>query len=714
MIAQSYKDQLNRIKKNIETAEMHWKENNQRYHEFQRFVFQTAITQTDQDTLLALGKPLIEFNITNAPLSRMCGEFSKQIPSIEVRPASGAEVDPAMIEVIEGHMRHIFEKARKTNTQYNVYRDQLSGGFSSFKVWTEYEHPKSFQQEIRFGRVFDPTMAGYDPMAREVDKRDAAWCYELYPMKKQEFKDKWPDADLTDVAFTQMDNQFNWSYAQGSDQILVVCHYYETKKKKTKLLELADGTILTKREHENFLEEWSTEHFLEIPPLVKQERWTDIETVCRYTLMMTEVLEYEETPFLDNPLIFVDGDSVIIKKGNDSANMTQFTKPYVYHAKGIQRLTNFSGQCIANDMEMMVMHKFKVAKEGIPQEQEFQDAYTNVQQASTLVYNAFMDNDPNKPVPPPMEISRVPLPQEVTTTFNTSMQMLQNILGTYDSQLGINDNQLSGIAIVEAATQSNSTGMPYIVNYMQSLTQVANVILKIIPKYYVTPRTLPVLDKEGNRSYVKINQPGGIPLKYDPSALNVTVEAGPSFAIQKSKALQQITALSQSNQRFAAFINEEGLPYLLDNMEFKGVEVLRERAKEWMQREKEAAMKQQQQPTPEMIQAQMAQAQMQLQQQEMQRKAEESELDAQVKREQILVDKMKVDNERLDILIKAGIAQDKFAAELARAQAEETRAQTDLHIKLIDVSHKHAKDVAAHHRDMIHLSQPKYEKKESE
>lgn len=700
------KDQLERIKKNIEKAEMGFKDNNKRYHDYQRMVFQSAIEQNDEDTLRASGKPIIEFNITNAPLSRMCGEFSKQEPSIEVRAKAGAKVEPELIEFIEGHMRHIFDESKKHNTQYITYRDQLSGGFSMFKVYTEYEHPMSFEQMIGFKRVYEPTMCGFDPMAREVDKRDAAWCYELFPMEKEEFKEKYPDVDLQEVSFTRMDNNFNWSYSQGKQDIILLSHYYEHKRKRTKIVKLADNRVLTKKEYDEFMKSWGEQGFIEQPPAIVSERETELDSIKRYEIMETEVLETIDTSFLDNPLVFVDGDSVIIKK-NDDGNMQQFTKPYVYHAKGMQRLLNFSGQVIANDFEMMVMHKFKVAKESIPQEKEYQDAYANVQEAATLVYNAFMDNDPDKPIPPPMEIARVGLPPEVPMVFNTSMQMLQNILGTYDSQLGINDNQLSGVAIVEAATQSNATGMPYIVNYMQSLTQVANIILKLIPKYYVTPRSVPVINKDGTRSEKLINQPGGIAIKYDENTLSVVVEAGPNFAIQKSKALQQVTLMMQANERFAAFMNTQGLPFLLDNMEFKGSDVLREKAMAWMEKEEEAEAKKQQEPNPELIKMQMAQQQMQLQaqlaEQELQFKREEAELKHQIDMAKLAVEEAKVETERLDIMQKAGESREKLMMAITKAHAEEERALAELHIKVVDTEHQHGRDVATHAKDMIQL-----------
>ena len=66
------------------------------------------------------------------------------------------------------------------------------------------------------------------------------------------------------------------------------------------------------------------------------------------------------------------------------------------------------------------------------------------------------------------------------------MQMdetIQAILGSYNTSIGVNINEASSLALQEAATQSNASGMPYIVNFLASLTQAYNIILDLIPKY---------------------------------------------------------------------------------------------------------------------------------------------------------------------------------------------------------------------------------------
>ncbi len=697
-IAKKHQDALPRIKKNVEEAYEYFKPNFQRWHDYQKFTFITSLGEDDISLLKTLQKPQIEFNILNAFVSRLRGEFSKQEPSIAVSSGYEEQVDPQIINVVEGHFRHMECEARENGTAYRIYTDQLAGGFSWFKVWTEYAHEKSMQQVIKFGRVFDPTLCYADPLAQQVHKSDARYWGELYPKEEGEFKEEYPDVDISSVKFSRNIGGFNWAYRNEKRNILLICDHYERKKKKVKLVSLANGYSLTMDEYNQGLEEWMKAGRVEQPPVIVKSRMTTIDTICRYRFIENQILEYVETDFKKPNYIFVDGDSTYIRDSVNGA-IQQQTKPYVYHAKGIQKLKNLAGQTVANNIENQVQHKFKVAKESIPI--EYADAYKNVQLANTLVYNAFKDDDPNVPLPPPQEIAVVPSPPENLGIFSASDQTTQTILGSYDASLGINNNQLSGIAIVEGATQSNAAAMPYVVNYMQSLNQVAQVILDLIPKYYLTPRTLPIVDPEGKKSFAKINQPGGVSLKYKENALNIKVEAGVNFAIQKSRALQQIVGLMQASPLFGQFMNQEGLSILLDNLDIKGVDQLKVMADDFMKQMKAQQaqaqkmqmmqMQQAQQNNPFMLRAQNERAKIALDAQQMQ-------VDAQLKASQMAIEQQENETNRMKVLSDIQDSQREQIVQMDKHQTEKSRMAVDMALKVADMQHNHTMD----HHNLLH------------
>jgi hypothetical protein len=691
-VAKKYQDDLMRLKKSVKNAYDYWYPNFKTFNEFRRFVFDSSLTDADKMALFTLNKPEIEFNILEAYVSRLRGEFSKQEPSIVLTAEDGMQVDPETMKVVESHLRHLIFEANKNGCEYQVYTDLLSGGYSAIKIWTEYSNTKSFQQVIKFDRVYDPTLVGFDPLARFPDKSDGRFCFELFPKSKEEFEDEYPNIDIKAVDFTRAIQGFNWSYSNNQEDILLICDFYEKKKRRKQIVQLVNDHVMTMDEYRDFLVKWNEMGFIEQAPAIKgKPRWTELETICRYRFMENKVIEYVETSLPGLPIIYIDGNSIILRNGNSGA-FIQKVRPYIYHAKGMQQLKNFAGQTLANELENIVQHKFMVAKEALPDEQSYLDAYTNVQLANTLVFKQFKDNDPNVLIPNPIrEINRIPAPPEVTSTFASTDSMAQSILGSYDASLGINDNQLSGTAIIEGATQSNATAMPYVVGFMQGWSRVAQMAVKMFPKYYLTPRTIPVVNRDGSRSYEKINDQGTVAFNYDENALNVKVEAGVSFAIQKSRTLNTINLMAQSMPLFGEFINTKGLKIIIDNLEIKGQDELKMMADEFMQekaKQAEMAQKAQQeqmQNNPMMIKAQNERMKFQLD-------AKQDQVENEIKAAGIAIEKQQADTAFLKVLAEMESAKTELVAAEARAHAEEARAVVDLAIKHADIAHSHHMD----------------------
>jgi len=688
-VAKKHQDQLERLKKNVRNTYSYFQPNYKRFNEFRRFVFDTSLTDDDKMVLDALKKPKIEFNIGEAYISRLRGEFSKQQPGIYVTAEDGTQVPGALIQTVNDHLRHIIFEANKNSCEYQVYTDILSGGFSAIKLWTEYANSMSFNQVIKFDRCYDPTLVGFDPLARAPHKGDGRFCFELIPQTREQFLDEHPEIDLNGIDFTRNVEGFNWSYSQNQEDVLLICDMYEKHKKRKRIVELANGAVMLADEYEPFVAQWEASGITQQVPAIKSSRMTDLEIVCRYRFIENRILEYVETDYPGLPLIFVDGNSIVIRAGTNQGSFVQMTRPYIYHLKGLQQLKNFAGQTLANELENLVQHKFKVAKESLPDEQSYLDAYTNIQIANTLVYKAFKDNDPKTPVPAPTEIARIPPPTEVIQTFTLVDQMSQSILGSYDASLGINNNQLSGTAIVEGATQSNAAAMPYVVSYMQSLSHLGQMIAKMLPKYYRTPRTIPIVKDDGTRDYRQVNGPGQVSFNYDENALNVKVEAGVNFSIQKSRSLQQLVSMSQAMPIFGQFMNAKGLKVLIDNFDINGSEQLKELADQFMQE-----LAQQQQMQQKMQQQEMAQNPMVLKAKNDQIKMaldeKQKQVDNQLEAGKLAVDKQQADTDFLKVLTEMHRARGEQAVSAMKAHAEETRAAVDLAIKHVDVAHGHA------------------------
>jgi len=677
--SKTIQNELPGLRKLVKNTNTYFRDNYKRFNEFRKFVYETSITESERDVNNELGRPNIETNVLTAYQSRLCGEFAKQEPSIEVSADEGANINPKIIPIVEGHFRHLLEEAKSANTQYMTYRDALSGGFCSLEVFTEYANEMSFDQVIKIRKAKYPTMTGYDPLATEPHKGDGDYSFKCYPKTKEDFKRDYPDINIDGMKFPSCEaiEGFTWSFNNGSDDILLLCTLFKKKKKKKKIFKLADGQSLTEKEYKKFIGKWEGEGKIAPAPAIVKTRTTEITMICRYVFIESMIIEYNETDFKYLPMPFVDGDSIDLYD-DSRGTIKQLTRPYCFNAKGAQQLKNLGVQCLAGYLEMMSQHKYIVKKEAIPQEKSYLDALTRVQKASTLVVNAFKDNNPNHAIPEPIiPIQPQAAPPEISNSITMADQIIQSELGSYDAALGINNNQLSGVAIIEGATQSNAAAMPFVVNYIQALSQVALIVVDLMPKYYKTPMTIPIIDKEGNRSAVKINQEGGIDFNYDSNLLQVKVTAGVNFSIQKSKALNQIIAMCQAAPGFAKFMETKGLKVLIDNFDVRGSDILKTLAEEYEQEQKQMMQQQQQ------MQMQMMQNNPQM------LTAHTKAFSAQ---NQAVLDQKKMQLEEQELQLKKEVALADRDAAMARAHAEEVRANADLKMSTLEMHHRHGKD----------------------
>jgi hypothetical protein len=350
-----------------------------------------------------------------------------------------------------------------------------------------------------------------------------------------------------------------------------------------------------------------------------------------------------------------------------------------------------------------------VPKEGIPP--EYADAYTNYQVPSIIVYNQYMDKDPDKPLNIPTAIPRVPLPPEVVQTFISTDNMAQTILGDFAADLSrINSSQLSGIAIETSATLSNAASMPYVVNFLTSLNQIAKIILDLIPKTYLHPRVIPIVGTDKKKQYVKIGE-GGVEMDYSPEELNIKVEAGVSFAVQKNKALNQIVALMQASPLFAQFMNTEGLEILLDNIEIRGVDQIKKLAGDFtkkMQAQQESqARAQSMSPAMAKIQVEAMKAKSQAESAARETQFEEHRilLEDHQRQTQYALEAARLDIgrqeqeiERARLLMQAHEKGQSIKIAKDAAESHKISKAIDHAMAASDMSHRHAHDVAVMHQ----------------
>lgn len=686
------------IKKQVTQSYNYFRKNYMRYHEFMKFVFETTLTQAERSALSQIDRPGVEFNVIEAYFSRILGEFMAMEPGFSITAADGVKnIDPELIKVIEAHFKACFSNTANEELSYRVFREMLGGGFSVVKMYTDYANRKSFDQKIFIERSFDPTLCGFDPMARESHKGDGRFCFENFPKSKDDAIAQFGSDVVKGVSFirdsTNQNNfqNFNWSYLNESEPIMMFCEYYCKKSKEETILKLSNGHVVTKKQYENFITEWDRAGIIMQPPIPVKQRKTQVEKIVKYTVCETGIVEKQDTDFEYFPLVFFDGNSVNIRETDQSA-AKQVTRSYAWQARDAQRLKNFAGQSLCNEMETLVQHKWIAPIEGIPDNEDYQQAYIKPQLATVLLYNQFKGDDPNVQINPPREVVRPPIPPELANTFMMADQLIQNILGSYDAALGINNNNLSGRAIQMGAIQSNAAAKPYQHGFMAGWNRCAQIYLDLLPKYYVTPRSIPVIDEKGKHSYYIINDGQGVSFNYDATALDVKVESGVNFEIQKQIALETLLELMARSETFNQFMNTKGLGVLLDNIDIRGIDQLKGQIEEYMeeiqQQQQAAAEKEQNTPTMEEILAK----EVEVEAMSVEQKREAAEKDNETKVLDIMTTNAQKtkdsDIKFLEVMSKIQNADLKVALDQEKTDAENVRSAIELTMKAAEANER--------------------------
>lgn len=726
---------LEELKQNVKDSFIYFEENNDRFREFMKAICETSLTADQRNKLATMQKPPLEFNETEAFISRNLGEFVKQQPSFEVHAAGsvGAEnMTPdllASIDKIESFLRYLLSPQKTDDIAFKTFDEMMKGGYSVWRVFTDYENSMSFDQEINVEKEHYPTTTFFDPMAMESHKGDGSFCGRIIPYTKKDAERIIGKDILTDLSYSPTFGNFNWSYRNLDQDIVIICEYFEKRKKKMKIVKLSNGLTITKKSYKRLLELWSQpgSGFIEQPPQKLDERTTEIEYICRYLLCEKKIISYEETDFKYLPLVFFDGSSARLEDVGGS-NKRQMTRPYPYHLKSTQQLKNAAGQALAYELESTIAHKVMMAIESVDMTQL--DQLRNFQIPDVLLYKSILDGGNNEQLPSPQMIQRGQVPQIIPQTFYETSRTMQNILGSYDSQMGIQGNQLSGEAIKQSALQSAGMVAPYLRGYINGLNRIAQIILDLIPKYYKTPRTIPILTREGKKEYQVINNkqnPDSIFMNYHPDMLNVSVEAGVNAEVQKQIALDQLMMMCKVSPPFAQFMNEEGMGIFLDNIDIRGVDNLRMKADEWMQNQKK---QQQENPKPspqEMamqlkmaeLQQKSQQAQAELQQKSMQAQAELQQKSMQVQQETALdaakveVANRKIDIDFMELLSKIKNEEITNQVKIQQSESEDVRSAALLAIELS--KHQMEKEDSKHakiERVLKHKDEMKLKKSE--
>ena len=151
--------------------------------------------------------------------------------------------------------------------------------------------------------------------------------------------------------------------------------------------------------------------------------------------------------------------------------------------------------------------------------------------------------------------------------------------------------------------------------------------------------------------------------------------------MQKQVAIETLTQLSNAIPEFGNFINMFGLPVILDNLNIRGIDHLKELSEQYTQAKQQEAEANAGKPTDVEI---LANTEKEIELTRIEQQREKAEMEAANKAAQLSIEKQKIDIMFLELLAKVEANDKKAALDAEKISSENARTAVELSIDMIN------------------------------
>jgi hypothetical protein len=527
--------------------------------------------QTENERSLA-HRPVLTINRVNPVVKILVNEIRQNRASIQVNPVgNGADRDTA--DVYEGITRHI-EIASDAETAYDTSADhQVTCGRGWIRALIDWT-PGTFDQEISIHRIPNPFAVYMDVGAQKADCSDARWCFIVEDLDEAAFRRKYPHATFTPLKEFDGVGQYQDWYPEKKCR---VAEYFYKEQTTRTLSQLDDGSVLGDDD--------------EIPPgrsiVAEREETTDVVKWAKITAR--EVLAERDWPGKDIPVVPVLGDEILLDNKRQYVGIVRFMRDP-------QRMFNFM-RTAATEAISLVPKALWLAAEG--QIENYEEFYrtSNVRNISVLYYKP--KSEGGQPVPAPQRLHGEIDISSISAALAQSDQDLKLASNVFDPSLGQMGPEQSGKAILARQKQTDVASFSYGDNQARAIRQIGRIVVDLIPKVYSTPQLLHIVNPDGTRKPVFLNQhfvpgPNGQPQPVDVNqaltqqtiqnlklydvrqgAYDVSVSVGPSYQSRRQEAAASMIEFLKAYPQAAPLVGD----LVAGNMDWPGASEFAQRLK---------------------------------------------------------------------------------------------------------------------------------------
>lgn len=536
------------IKKLIETDKQAVSENRREMLDDQKFAageqWPDAIAKKRQ----AEGRPIQTINRLPAFIDQVVGDARQNRPSIKVHPAEDGDVDIA--NIYDGLIRAIQNESNADFAYDTAIEHTATFGFGAWRIKTDYESHDTFNQIILIERIVNPLNVYFDKNAQQPDYSDARHVAYLSQIPKDEYKKRWPKAEVSD--FKDFDAEW-----LGQDDCVVIAEFWYKEDEEATL-------YLVKDEDGNY------QTTLEKPPVfirIVDQRKTYIPKVKMCICSgANEPLEESDWAGQYLPIVGVNGKE-------DLVDGKRMLRGLVRFSKDAQRMYNYwrtvdtEQKALAPKAPVLVSAK---QIEGL--ENFWQQSLT--ENLPYLVYNP----DPN--APQPQRLNAGIMDKGANESALMCVDEMKSTTGIYSASLGEQDNEKSGRAILAQQRKGDTANFAYFDNVSRAIRYTGRAIIDLIPKIYDSARVIQIMGADGEKKLQRINQLAEVDgqqkfLDLSVGKYDLVVTQGSNYATKRIEALNVMMELGRA---YPPLFGSAG-DIIVKNIDWDGAEEIAERLK---------------------------------------------------------------------------------------------------------------------------------------
>jgi hypothetical protein len=487
-------------------------------------------------------RPSYTFNKLRVTIKRVVNDMRANRPSGKVLGNEDGDKDRA--EIYEGLIRNIWNSSDGDSVIDSAAEYQVGGGMGAWRVETELPEDEVDNQVAKIAGFKNQFCLYADPHCQDPMKRDATYWFVTSLMSDEAFKTKYPDSDpisYDDVAF---DNHDQWV----TEDSVRVCEYWYKKPVERLIHKLSDGRIIDQADYKPEVFALIQPHIVKTRKAAGFEIWMCIVSGVE---VLAPPVKWAGRQF---PFVIVYGESVVIDGKTEWYGLTRWSKD-------AQKAYNYERTSMIESIALAPQAKYWATP---AQAANLQVSWAEAHKQNLPVM--FYNPDSKAPGPPP-RVGGADIPAAMIQAVGFSSDDIKATSGIFDSSLGKQSNEISGIAIKSRAQQGEIATFNYQDNLTKGVQRTWEILIDLIPKIYDAERTVRVLGQDGAEKFARINaqQPGIVdPITGEPVLINdltagrydVTVTSGPSFATQRQEAAETYTKLAQTNPEMFPLIGD--------------------------------------------------------------------------------------------------------------------------------------------------------------